>query len=267
MTDAGEYRNSLWNHNTLWNGLWNQDTLQLPSTIIASNSAEPSAATTLRKEYQDLVAARAEMKKFFDEDALQHTETQDTINSLQIQLQEKQTILGKIVSTSYDTKIALEAATASIREKRPLADQAEKAEQRSTFLLASHRMNGTTFTNTMKAWFNYQTWVHPGTNDTRLVGSQTEAILYVFFNILCFFSKVELELFLGVVSPDHNVGGALLKMVQAEMIIKTKNRIDTEQFYLGHFGMEALKRSTIPDINNRPNNYLESITLRNENGN
>jgi hypothetical protein len=79
MTDAGAHCNFL----------WNQDTLQLPSTIVASNSKQPSAATTLRKEYQDLVAARAEMKKCFDEDALQHTETQDTINSLKIQLQEK----------------------------------------------------------------------------------------------------------------------------------------------------------------------------------
>jgi hypothetical protein len=119
----------------------------------------------------------------------------------------------------------------------------------------------------MKAWFNYQTWVHPATNDTRLVGSQTEAILYVFFDIPCFFSIVKLENFLVVVPPDHNVGGPLLKMLQAEMIIKTKNRIGTEQFYLGHFGMEALQRSTIPDINNRPTNYLESITLRNDNGN
>jgi hypothetical protein len=30
--------------------------------------------------------------------------------------------------------------------------------------------------------------------------------------------------------------------------------------------MEALQRSTIPDIDNRPNNFLESITLRIENG-
>jgi hypothetical protein len=214
----------------------------------------------LRKEYQELVAARAEMKTKFDEDALQHTETQDTIDSLQIQLQEKQTILGKIIATASDTKMALEAATASIREKRPLADQAERAEQRSTILLASHRMNGTTFTNTMKAWFNYQDWVHPGTNETRLVGSQTEAILYVFFNIPYFFSRAELEFFLGVKALNHNVGGALRKMVQAQMIIMATDRNGTEQFYLGHFGMEALKRSTIPDINNRPNEYLESIT-------
>jgi hypothetical protein len=38
----------------LWNNLWNPDTLQLPSTIVASNSEEPSAATTLRKNYQEL---------------------------------------------------------------------------------------------------------------------------------------------------------------------------------------------------------------------
>jgi hypothetical protein len=197
----------------LWNDLWNQDTLQLPSTIVASNSKEPSAATTLRKEYQELVAARAEMKKKFDEDTLQHSETQDTIDSLQIQLQEKQTILGKIVATASDTKMALEAATASVREKRLLADQTERAEQRSTFLLTSQRMNGTTFTNTMKAWFNYQDWVHPDTNETCLVGSQTEAILYVFFDIPYFFSRAELELFLGVKTLNHNVGGALHKMV------------------------------------------------------
>jgi hypothetical protein len=112
----------------------------------------------------------------------------------------------------------------------------------------------------------YQTWIHPCNKEIRLVGTQTEAILYVFFNIPCFFSKVELENFLGVVSPNHNVGGALLKILEAKMIIKTKNRISTEQFYLGHFGMEALQRSTIPDIGNRPNNFLESITLRIENG-
>jgi hypothetical protein len=83
-------------------------------------------------------------------------------------------------------------------------------------------MNGATFTNTMKEWFKYQTWVHPCNKDTRLVGTQTEAILYVFFDIPCFFSKVELENFLGVIPPNHNVGAALLKMLEAKMIIKTK---------------------------------------------
>jgi hypothetical protein len=55
-------------------------------------------------------------------------------------------------------------------------------------------------------------------------------------------------------------------MVLATMIIKAADRNGTEQFYLGGFGMEALKRSKIPDINNRPNKYHESITLRNDNG-
>jgi hypothetical protein len=251
----------------LWNDLWNPDTLQLPSTIVASNSKKTYAATTLRKEYQDLVAARAEMEIKHAEDALQYTETQETINSLQIQLQEKQTILGKILETASNTKTAFEAATASVREKFPLADQAERAELRSKILLAVHRQNGTTFTNTMEAWFHYQDWVHPDTIETRLVGSQMEAMLYVFLDIPYFFSKVKLELFLGVVSPNHNVGGALHKMVQAQMIIMAADRNGTEQFYLGHFGMEALKRSTIPDINNRPTKYLESITSRNDYGN
>jgi hypothetical protein len=174
--------------------------------------------------------------------------------------------LGKIVATASDTTTSFEAATASVREKRPLADQVERAEQRSTILLAGHRMNGSTFTNTMKAWFNYQDWVHPDTNETRLVGSQTEAILYVFFNIPCFFSRAELELFLRVKALNHNVIGALRKMVQAQMIVMETDRNGTEQIYLEHFGMEALKQSTIPDINNRPNEYLESITLRNDNG-
>jgi hypothetical protein len=150
--------------------------------------------------------------------------------------------------------------------KRPLADQAERVEKRLICLLANHRMNGTTFTNTMKEWFEYQDWVQPDTNETRLVGPQTEAILYVFFDIPCFFSRAELELFLGVKLLNHNVGGALLKMLEAKMIIKTKDKIGAEQFYLGHFGMEALQQSTIPDINNRPNNFLESTTLRTKNG-
>jgi hypothetical protein len=167
MADAG----------VLWNDLWNSDTLQLPSTIVASNSNEPSAATTLRKDYQEVVAARAEMEIKLAEDELQHREIQDAINSLQIQLQEKQTILGKIIATASDTTTAFEAATASVREKRPLADQAERVEQHLTILLAGHRMSGSTFTNTMKAWFNYQDWVHANTNETHLVGSQTEAIL------------------------------------------------------------------------------------------
>jgi hypothetical protein len=136
----------------------------------------------------------------------------------------------------------LEAATASVREKCPLADQAERVEQRSTILLASHRMNGTTFTNTMEAWFNYQDWVHPDTNETRIVGSRTEAILYVFFDIPYFFSRAELELFLGVKALNHNVGSALRKMVQAQMVIMATGRNGTEQFYLGLFGMEALNR-------------------------
>jgi hypothetical protein len=141
-----------------------------------------------------------------------------------------------MIATASDTTTAFEAATTSKREKCPLADQAERAELCSTILLAGHRINGTTFTNTMKAWFNYQDWVHPDTNESRLVGSQTETILYVFFDIPFFFSRAELELFLGVKALNHNVGGALHKMVQAQMIVMATDRNGTEQFNLKIFG-------------------------------
>jgi hypothetical protein len=76
-----------------------------------------------------------------------------------------------------------------------------------------------------------------------------ESIPHVFFDIPCFFSKVELELFLGVVSPNHNVGGALLKMVQAEMIIKTKtesalNNSTWEILAWKHFNDQQSQTST-----------------------
>jgi hypothetical protein len=104
------------------------------------------------------------MEKELDEFALQHTEKYETINNaLQIQLQEKQSILDKLLETASNTKTAFKAATASVKEKRPQADQAKRAELRSSILLANHRLNGTTFTNSMKAWFNYLNWVHPDT--------------------------------------------------------------------------------------------------------
>jgi hypothetical protein len=43
--------------------------------------------------------------------SLQHTDTQEEINALQAQLQEKQTILGRILESASNTKTAIEAAT------------------------------------------------------------------------------------------------------------------------------------------------------------
>jgi hypothetical protein len=103
--------------------------------------------------------------------------------------------LGKLIGTAYNTKTTFEVATASVEEKRPQANQAEKAERRLPILLADHRQEGTTFRDSMETLFSYGTRF-PRIMKNHLVASQTEAMLNVFLDIPCFFSEVELELFL-----------------------------------------------------------------------
>jgi hypothetical protein len=96
---------------------------------------------------------------------------------------------------------------------------------------------------------------------------QTEAILLVFYDIPCFFSQAEIELFLGYKSPNHNVDGALTKMGGKRLLVKTTNKVRTEIHYLGHFAMQLLHRDKIPHVDDtRQNQFLESITIRSENG-
>jgi hypothetical protein len=87
-----------------------------------------------------------------------------------------------------------------------------------------------------------------------------------FFDIPCFFSRAELEVFLGYKSPNHNVDGAFTKMVEEHMLVKATNKVGTEIYYLGNFGMKALGRHTLPDLDTRQVKYIESITIRLENG-
>jgi hypothetical protein len=51
---------------------------------------------------------------------------------------------------------------------------------------------------------------------------------------------MELEVFLGYKSPNHNVDGALTKMVEAKMLIIATNKVGTEVYYLGNFGRQSL---------------------------
>jgi hypothetical protein len=58
---------------------------------------------------------------------------------------------------------------------------------------------------------------------------------------------MELEVFLGYVSPNHNVDGALIKMVEKDMLVKASNKVGAPIYYLGHFAMEALDCIKLPD--------------------
>jgi hypothetical protein len=60
--------------------------------------------------------------------------------------------------------------------------------------------------------------------------------------------------------------GALAKMVEERMLIKTTNKVNTEIYYLGHFAIQALGREKVPHKDNRQDKYRESIDIRSENG-
>jgi hypothetical protein len=64
---------------------------------------------------------------------------------------------------------------------------------------------------------------------------------------------MELEVFLGYVSPNHNVDGALIKMGEKDMLIKATNKVGTPIYYLGKFAMQALDRTKLPDKDARQN--------------
>jgi hypothetical protein len=116
----------------------------------------------------------------------------------------------------------------------------------------------------MKTWYNFSEW--KTNNNNRNIGLQTEAILLVLFDIPCFFSRTELEVFLGYTSPNHNVNGALTKMVEEKMLIKATNKVGTEVYFLGNFGRQSLQRDKLPNVDYRPDQYQASINIHSDNG-
>jgi hypothetical protein len=130
----------------------------------------------------------------------------------------------------------------------------------------THREGGRTFTKAMKACYEYKDWVHLSNKDKCLVGKQTEAILYLLYDLPCFFSKAKLEIFLGFAVNNHNVKGALECMIVSKMIICKKDDLGTIQYYLGNFGMTLLGCTEHPDINNRLNKFLPSIIIHTRDG-
>jgi hypothetical protein len=157
---------------------------------------------------------------------------------------------------------------AQLLEKRTKGKSARDAEAkvilRSTILLKCLRSNGKVFMMAIKKFYKFSDW--KSTKDNHNIGPQTEAILLVFYDLPCFFSRTELELFLGYKSSNHNVDGALTKMLEEKMLIKTNNRVKTEIYYLGHFAMQALDRTKVPDVDARQNQFLKSIKIRSDNG-
>jgi hypothetical protein len=185
---------------------------------------------------------------------------------LEDQLKDNEMSLDELLDKVATAKLAFKAASALVKEKRTELSHARQAEKSTSILLTTHREGGRTFTKAMKAKYEYKDWVHPTSKDKRFVGKQTEAILYVQYNLPCFFSKAKLEVFLGVKSTNYNVKGALQKMIGTDMLIRKRDETGTDQYCLGNFGMTLLHRKEIPDIGNKPDKFLPSIIIRTREG-
>jgi hypothetical protein len=141
------------------------------------------------------------------------------------------------------------------------------AARRSKLQLECHHTSGKAFIKAMKDWYKFSNWKSTkSTKDNRNIGPQTEPILLVFFDIPCFFSRTELEVFLGYKSPNHNVDGASTKMVEAKMLIIAANKVGTEVYYLGNFGRQSLQRYNLPNVDYKPDQCQASIVIRADNG-
>jgi hypothetical protein len=278
------------------NELWNVNTLELPSTITAANEPTSSTATTLNTKIEVLEASRVtkvaeldgfksdnkdlesrsnETKALLDKDNAVLQKLATGTQTLLAAMRRKKATLTEIaerIDTLLETATPLHKAIKKIEtqldEKVTEANNARQAEAmvalRSEVQLECHRSSGKAFIKAMKTWYKFSEW--KTTNNNRNIGPQTEAILLVLFDIPCFFSRTELEVFLGYKSPNHNVDGALTKMVEELMLIKSTNKVGTEVYFLGNFGRQSIQRDKLPNVDYRPNKYQASINICSDNG-
>jgi hypothetical protein len=141
-----------------------------------------------------------------------------------------------------------------------------------------HRQHGKTFVNGMNALFNFRKWntnddldtkVAAGSQDnTRNLGKQTAAILYVYYNILNWFSEDELCTLLGYAFRNHNVKQAVHRMVKRDMLISQNDSAGIEEYYLSKVSLEFSGRSPEdnPDIEKTNPTYAETSEIRKKEG-
>jgi hypothetical protein len=122
-------------------------------------------------------------------------------------------------------------------------ETAEKAYKKSTILIEAHRDIGLAFTSAMKTYFEYEC-----KESNVSLSSTIDAILYVFFDLPFFFSKVELETLLGCAPGNVHVTGALNKMLEKAMIVKQCESNGTIEYcYLGliQFCAQKIKKGIV----------------------
>jgi chromosome segregation ATPase len=209
------------------NELWNVNTLELPLTITAANEPSSSTATTLGTKVEALEATRVTKAAEFDEFQSAHKDLKKESNGTKARLEINEATFQQLAAQTrtllVDTlcekdaiaKIA-ERIDALINNATPLHEELKKIETQletkvneannareveamaalcSEVQLECHRSSGKAFIKAMKTRYKFSKW--KSTNNNGNIGPQTEAILLIPFDIPCFFSRTELEVFLG----------------------------------------------------------------------
>jgi hypothetical protein len=277
--------------------LWNDNTLELPATITVTKPdlTVPTGSQLLRREHEkpekeatkinanksktkyekqkqeisDLEQSERNKRNTLAELMLQVKTIESDIETTSTNLNNKQsTIIARLKEAIADmkecedikTKTALKELEAAAQEFEE--QSAELAFSKSSILIEAHRDIGLSFTHVMKTYFDYKS----GESNVSL-SSTIDAILYVFFDLPFFFSKDELETFLGYAPDNKHVTGALRKMAENEMIVKQGDSNGTIQYYyLGNIANQMLQRHVMPVVGSITGVYSESITIRTRKG-
>jgi hypothetical protein len=232
------------------NELWGSRLLQLPTTIGMTDLNPPSKELQDQRSKADNV--RAEAVRLVRQDKKQNDAQREKIKRLSAELETEQQALTFMEN---ETGSALAKAT-STTIIDGLDQEIAKQKLRPSIMkikLWRHRQHGKTFVNGMNALFNFRKWntnddldtkVAAGSQDnTRNLGKQTAAILYVYYNILNWFSEDELCTLLGYAFRNHNAKQAVHRMVKRDMLTSQNNSAGTEEYYLSKVSLEFAGRS------------------------
>ena len=257
------------------NELWGSSLLQLPTTIGMRDlnppsqelQAQRSKAVNDRADAARLAVAKGKAKDRQEEEIKRLT---DNLNA------EKETLTR--LEAEEESALAEATSTATIDEvDREIAKQ-QLLPSITKIKLWQHRKNGKTFVTGMNALFNFQTWNSNDDQDTKVaagsqdnsrnLGKQTAAILYVYYDIPNWFSEDELCTLLGYAFRNHNVRQAVSRMVEREILICKKDTTDTEKYYLSELSLEMVGRrpEDNPDIEKTNPIYAATIEIRKKDG-
>jgi hypothetical protein len=278
------------------NELFNVDSLKPSSSLAPPPSSIPLASTILRAEYLAIKETREGKRNEHNAISTEHGDIRKKVATFKTKIETdratlikleaqtstlKKNILGsteelelhRLTLTTLKSKsdpiyVEFKALMVESNMKKSELNKAVSSEETATqslqIICDSHSKKGVLFISDMKKLNNYVDWKM--VKDNRNIGSQIEAILCVFFDLPCYFSRLELETLLGYKSSNKNVEGALDRMEIEMMLQKTTNNLGSEVYYLGKFAMNLLERKQTPDTDTRPTEYQASIATHLENG-